>query len=299
MATQPLPVFTTNTSSALSVRRATPDDVGPCARICYEAFKAIAEAHNFPPDLPEVEVPTRILSMMFSHPGFYCIVAELDGSVVGSNCLDERSTIAGLGPITVDPGVQNRQVGRTLMDALLTRASERNFPGVRLLQAAFHNRSLSLYAKLGFVAREPISTMQGRPIKIKIPGCTVRRARREDLSECNRLCYAVHGHDRAGELEDALAQESAVVSERDGRITAYATALAFFGHAVGETNADLEALIASANSFDGPGILVPTRNATLFRWCLEHGLRVVQPMTLMTVGLYNEPTGAYLPSILY
>lgn len=46
-------------------------------------------------------------------------------------------------------------------------------------------------------------------------------------------------------------------------------------------------------------ILVPTRNAALFRWCLENGLRVVQPMTLMTIGLYNEPAGAYLPSILF
>jgi hypothetical protein len=46
-------------------------------------------------------------------------------------------------------------------------------------------------------------------------------------------------------------------------------------------------------------MIVPTRNAELFRWCLEKGLRVVQPLTLMTVGLYNEPQGAYMPSILY
>jgi len=44
---------------------------------------------------------------------------------------------------------------------------------------------------------------------------------------------------------------------------------------------------------------VPTRNAALFRWCLEQGLRVVQPMTLMSMGLYNEPACGYLPSILY
>jgi len=185
------------------------------------------------------------------------------------------------------------------MEAVLTRASERKFAGIRLLHAAYHNRSLSLHTKLGFVTHEPISTMQGPVIKTALPGYTVRLARKDDYFECNRICHAVHGHDRAGELEDALKQGSAVVAERDGRITAYATALAFFGHAVGETNADLEALIASANSFDGPGILVPTRNAALFRWCLEHGLRVVQPMTLMTIGLYNEPAGAYLPSILY
>jgi len=31
----------------------------------------------------------------------------------------------------------------------------------------------------------------------------------------------------------------------------------------------------------------------------ENGLRVVQPMTLMTSGLYNEPAGVYLPSVLF
>jgi hypothetical protein len=49
----------------------------------------------------------------------------------------------------------------------------------------------------------------------------------------------------------------------------------------------------------GPGILVPTRNGALFRWCLDNGMRLVQQMTLMTIGLYNEPSGAYLPSVIY
>jgi len=35
-------------------------------------------------------------------------------------------------------------------------------------------------------------------------------------------------------------------------------------------------------------MIVPTRNVELFRWCLERGLRVLQQMRLMTVGLYNE-----------
>jgi hypothetical protein len=109
----------------------------------------------------------------------------------------------------------------------------------------------------------------------------------------------VHGHHREGELNDAIRQGTAVVVESNGRVRAYATSVAFSGHAVGETNQDLQALIAAAEKFQGPGILVPTRNAGLFRWCLENGLRVVQPMTLMTIGLYNEPAGAYLPSILF
>jgi hypothetical protein len=148
-------------------------------------------------------------------------------------------------------------------------------------------------------AREPVSVMQGPPLRKQIEGCSVRSARVSDDEDCKRVCRQVHGHDRAGELADAIKGGTAVVVERHERVTGYATALAFFGHAVAETNLDLQALIASAEAFAGPGILVPTRNSELFRRCLENGLRMVQPLTLMTSGLYNEPAGAYLPSILF
>lgn len=286
-------------STSIQVRRATLSDAEICGCICYEAFAAIARQHNFPPDLPKPETGIGLIESMFEHPDFYCVVAESDGRIIGSNCLDERSTIAGIGPITVTPDIQNRKVGRILMEAVMDRARERAFPGVRLLQAAFHNRSLSLYTKFGFHTREPISTMQGPPIKRAIAGCPVRPATEGDMDAANRVCQLVHGHDRDGELRDAIEQGTATVVERQGRITGYASGLAFFAHAVGESNLDIQALISAAKEFGGPGILVPTRNYELFRWCLDIGLRVVQPMTLMTVGLYNEPAGAYLPSILY
>jgi GNAT superfamily N-acetyltransferase len=284
---------------SVHIRRATPADADVAGRICYDAFHAIGSQHNFPNDVPAPEAGVGMLAMLFSHPGFYCVVAELDGRIVGSNCLDERSTIAGLGPITVAPGVQNSSIGRILMQALMDRSRERGFPGLRLLQAAYHNRSLSLYAKLGFDAREPMSVMQGPALKRPIESCAVRPAKESDLDAANQVCYRVHGHTRAGELRDSIGRGSALVVERDSRITGYATILAFFGHAVGESNVDVQALIAAADSFGGPGIIVPTRNSELFRWCLGNGLRIVNPMTLMTVGLYNEPVGAYLPSILY
>jgi len=227
------------------------------------------------------------------------VVAELNGRVIGSNCLDERTPIAGVGPITIDPAEQSRTAGRQLMQAVIARATERKFAGIRLVQAAYHNRSLSLYTKLGFVVREPLACMQGSAIQRSLPGYRVRAAQAGDLAACNELCLRVHGHDRAGELSDAIQQRTAVVAEAEGRVRAYASALGFFGHAVGESNEGLQALIAAAAELQGPGILVPTRNAGLFRWCLENGLRVIQPMTLMTMGLYNEPTGACLPSVLF
>lgn len=284
---------------SLVVRRATAADAEVCGRICFEAFGSLAARHNFPSDFPAPEVPVRVLSTMFTHPGFFCVVAELNGKVIGSNCLDERTPIAGVGPITVDPGDQNRAAGRQLMQAVMTRAAERKFAGIRLVQAAYHNRSLSLYAKLGFVVREPLACMQGPALQKTQSGYNVRTAQAEDLAACNELCLRVHGHDRGGELNDAIQQGTAVVAESEGRVRAYASSLGFFGYAVGESNEDLQALIAAASELRGPGILVPTRNAALFRWCLENGLRVVQPLTLMTMGLYNEPAGAYLPSILF
>jgi GNAT superfamily N-acetyltransferase len=297
MAAQPQSWIAEN--QAVVIRRATPVDAEVCGRICFEAFGALAEKHNFPNDFPAPEIPAHVLSTMFSHPSFFCVVAERDGKVVGSNCLDERAPIAGVGPITIDPSAQNHSAGRQLMQAVMTRAAETKFAGVRLVQAAYHNRSLSLYAKLGFVVREPLACMQGTPIQKTPLGYHVRRAEASDLGACNDLCVRVHGHDRGGELKDAIQQGTAVVAESEGRIKAYASSIAFSGHAVGEANRDLQALIAAATEFQGPGILIPTRNAELFRWCLESGLRIVQPMTLMTMGLYNEPAGAYLPSILF
>ena len=283
----------------LTLRLGTPDDADRCGTICYEAFKTIAEHHHFPGDFPSPEAAAANFARWLSHPGYCVIVAELDGRIVGSNVLDERSTIAGVGPITVDPTVQNRTIGRQLMQAVLQRAAERHSPGVRLCQAAYHNRSLSLYTTLGFEVREPLVTLQGPPLAVQIPGHTVRRATEGDLADGNALCRRIHGHDRGGELLEAIRDGTAAVVEHGDRLTGYATVLGFSGHAVGESNADLQALIGAASAFVGPGVLLPTRNGELFRWCLAHGLRVVQPMTLMSLGLYNEPRGGFLPSVIY
>ena len=283
----------------VTIRRAQAADVEACGRICYEAFTTLNQHHNFPPDFPSPDVASEVMSFMFKHPGFFCVVAEQEGKIVGSNCMDERSIIAGVGPITVDPAAQDRGAGRQLMKAVMDRVAEKRFSGVRLVQAAFHRRSMSLYAKLGFDIREPLAVMQGDPIN-KVPsGYAVRPALPGDLEACDALCRRIHGHDRSGDLNEAIAHGSARVVERDGRITAYASLIGFFGHAVAESNEGLFALLGAAEKFGGPGFLLPTRNAELFRWCLNHGLRMIEPMTLMTVGLYNEPSGAYLPSILY
>lgn len=291
--------MTSTVQTQVILRQATPEDSTVCGEICYKAFSRINAEHNFPCDFPSPERAIGLLAMMFSTPGFYGVVAESGGRIVGSNVLAEHSIIMGVGPITVDPDAQNSGVGRRLMEAVIDRANERGAAGIRLVQAAFHNRSLSLYTSLGFDVREPLSCMQGRSRQRAVPGCEVRAAQQNDLEACNAIARQVHGFDRGSDLAHGIQQGTAVVVERAGRVTGYASNLAFFGHTTAETNLDLQALIASTESFGGPGILVPTRNSALFRWCLSNGLRVVQPMTLMSMGLYNAPAGAWLPSVVF
>ena len=283
----------------LKLRRGTAKDAERCGTICYAAFKTISDAHRFPPDFPSPDVAIGLLTWMLTHPRFFSVVAEVDDQVVGSNFLDERNVIAGVGPITIDPAAQNKAIGRSLMEEVNRRAAQQNVAGVRLIQAGYHGRSLSLYTKLHYNVREPLFCLQGPPVKVTIPGHAVRAAEESDIDACNRLCRQVHGHDRGGELLDAIKGGTAMIVENNGRISGYATVIGFFGHAVGETNREIEALIGAAEEFAGPGFLLPGRNSELFRWCLQHGLRVTQPMTLMSKGLYNEPAGAFLPSILY
>ena len=283
----------------VKVRPGTLEDAESCGRICYDAFATLAAAHGFACDFPSPAAATGLVSALLAHPGIYAVVAEADGVVVGSNFLDERAVIAGVGPITVDPKIRDGSVGRLLMVSVLERAAARDKAGVRLVQAAYNTRSLALYAKLGFDVRETLACLQGPALHTHFDGFTVRAATDDDLGACDRLCHAVHGHDRSPQVADAIFLGKALIVERDERVTGYSTGLSFFDHSIGECDDDIRALIGAADEFGGPGILVPMRNAALFRFCLQYGLRVVQVMTLMTTGRYQEPQGAYLPSIMY
>ena len=255
---------------------------------------------RLPLRLPLPGVATGLVSSLLVHPGIFGVVAEVDGEVAGSNFIDARSSIAGVGPITVDPSLQDSAVGRMLMAAVMEHVEGR-VAGVRLVQTAYHARSLALYAKLGFRVREPLACMQGPPSVTDRPARRSGRPRpptgRPATGSAGKSTVTTappRSRRRAGSLGQALARRTRGADDRilDGPVLLRPTAS-------GRTVDDVEALIGAAAAFGGPGILVPMRNAALFRSCLEHGLRVVQVMTLMTTGLYNEPAGAYLPSVMF
>ena len=283
------------------LRPATPADAEACGRIIFDAFREIADQHGFPWDFPSVEAGTQPARTFIAAPIIYGVVAELDGRVVGSNFVAEGDPIRGIGPITVDPSVQGSGLGRRLMDAALARAG--NAISVRLVQDAFNTHSISLYASIGFDVREPLLLMQGTPRSGPDLGFSVRPMTVEDVGTCGALCTAVHGIARTHELQEALQVFTPFVVEREGRITGYLSAATFWlmNHGVAETELDMRALLAGAGAMSAEplSLLLTTRQANLFRWGLHQGMRAIKPMTLMTMGHYQEPKGCYFPSVLY
>jgi GNAT superfamily N-acetyltransferase len=286
---------------SLVLRPIAEADAEPCGRIVFEAFRRFHEHHRFPPDFQSLEEAVQLAGLFAGHPSIHGVVAEQDGRIVGSNFLDERNAIRGVGPITVDPDVQGQGVGRRLMEAVIDRG--RGAEGIRLVQDGFNMRSLALYASLGFDAREPLALLAGRPAGERAPDAEVRLLRAEDVDACAALCARVHGVHRSAELRDAMALFSPVVLVREGRIAAYASAPFYWklNHGVAETEGDMRALLTGAAAL-GPeplSMLMPVRQASLFRWCLGAGFRAVKPMTLMAMGGYAQPEGCWFPSVLY
>jgi GNAT superfamily N-acetyltransferase len=293
----------TDHKMAVAVRAIEPADGDECARIMYEAFGAIQDNHQFPRDFPTLEAAVQLTSNFIAHPVIWGVVAEADGRILGSNFLDERGSINGVGPITVDPEAQGHGVGRRLMEAVMERGARAR--GIRLFQDSFNMQSLALYASLGFEVKEPAVVMNGTPRSGLPAGIEVRPLKDSDLEQCEQLCVAVHGFERTNELRDALQVPvfSPSVAVRDGKVTAYATTLTFFpaAYAVAETEEDMRALITGTLAAgDEPGsFLLPTSQTGLFQWCLGEGLRPLKPMTYMAIGEYRNPDGCWIPSVLY
>jgi GNAT superfamily N-acetyltransferase len=285
----------------IAIRPATDNDANACGRICYEGFRAVNERFGYPALFPSVEVATQRVSGFIRHPSVFGVVAEAGGRIIGFNFLSERDPIRAVGPVVIDPAAQGHGIGRQLMQAVLERA--RGSRSVRLLQDTFNVQSFSLYAGLGFDAREILVVLSGAPRAAPPSVWEIRSLTASDLAGCESLHERVHGYARTNELRDALETGTPIVALRDGRVRAYMAAPTIWlaNHGIAETEEDMQALLLGASKMAKQPIsfLMPARRAALFRWCLAQGFRAIRPMTLMTIGEYHEPQGSYFPSVLY
>ena len=294
------PVVYNKEAMNLQLRPATPGDAEACGRIIYDAFSTLADRHGFPREYQDEQTAIYVAGALIQSPSVFAIVAERDSRIMGSNFLDEGDSIRGLGPVTVAPQEQGYGIGKQLMEAVLTRG--RNSAGIRLVQDAYNVASMSFYATFGFEVKEPLVLMTGKPKGDMPLGIEVRPLRGEDLGDCARLCERVCGFARPQALREAM-RYSPFVALREGRLVAYATAIGIYqlNHGVAETEEDMRALLLGAGTASGLplSLLVPVRRASFFGWCLSAGLKAISPMTLMSLGAYDEPKGCYYPSAMY
>jgi hypothetical protein len=69
----------------LHLRNGEASDANAVGDICYRAFKAIAEQHNFTPDLPGADLAAAMLGSWIGHEGFFVSVAYTATTAVANS----------------------------------------------------------------------------------------------------------------------------------------------------------------------------------------------------------------------
>jgi len=294
---------------SIELIRPEPEHVPELARICFEAFKGISDAHHFPYDIPSVEVAGMLVGAIMARPDFYGVVAvETSGAgrpeILGFNFVQTSDAVGGVGPLCVDPRRQSRGVGKLLMRHINDWSLKNHGPMMRLMQDTFNTTSLSLYTSLGYTVQEPVVLMSVAPAAAA--DATVRPLTGGDLDAAGALCEAIYKVSRRNELAGMIAGGPQMGSVPQGRFVG-GTMVAhlipgFFGYCVARTNGDFLDMVQQAARTSPPPlhkVFVPARNGELFRGALGRGFKTIKMMSLMTMGPYESPTGAWAPSVTY
>ncbi len=284
---------------ALELIPATVEQIPVLSRICHEAFSALHDRCGVDRDIPDAAVGEMIIGQVVKRPDYTGVTAVLDGKIVGSNFLVQADEVAGVGPITVDPAVQSKGIGRVLMQWAVDEARRRGIRQTRLFQETINTTSLPLYTQLGFDWRDAAALMQARPAGDEADP-SVRPITAEDLPAVAALSEASYGFSRAGDAAQLIGwQVPGFVRVRDGRTVGYLFAT-LFGHAGAETDEDLLALAGEAARHLPPPLakyICPMGRAGLYRKALAAGHRYCKALSYMSLGEYVAPEGPHFPSI--
>ncbi|MBI5289576.1 MAG: GNAT family N-acetyltransferase [Chloroflexi bacterium] len=280
----------------IDLRRPNPEDVPELGRICYEAFRDIAESHGFPTDFESPEFAAGIAGLLLSQERVYATAAYDGDRPRGSSFVSMWGDVGAIGPVSVDVRAQGEGIGKQLMQDVIAHARGQGHEGMRLVQDAFNMRSLALYASLGFDTKEPLALMA---LATGSLDPAFRPATTGDVDGMDELCKSVYGVSRKGEIALFLQLGFPAFVLDSGRIRGYLFG-GIMGHGVAETEDGMLALLAGVGaSAPGTQNLVPIRNGSLYRRALAANHRNVKVMNLMALGAYEEPQGVYAPSVMF
>ena len=283
---------------ALELVPATAEEIPTLSRICHEAFSALHDRCGLERDIPDIAVGEMIITPVVKRPDYTGVMAVLDGQIVGSNFLLHADEVAGVGPITVDPAVHSRGIGRALMQWAIDEARRRSIRQTRLFQEAINTTSLSLYTSLGFDWRDSAALMQAMPAEADDP--TIRPITADDLPAIAHLSRETFGFSRENDAAQWIALElPGFIRILDGKPVGYLFAT-LFGHAGAINDANLFALAGHAARHLPPPLarfICPMAVPGLYRAALAAGHRTLKVLSYMSLGEYVAPRGAHFPSI--
>lgn len=281
----------------IELRQATAADVPELGRVCYEAFKDIAERHGFPLDFATVDSAQQVVGLLVQQEDVYGVGAFDDHTPKGSNFLSTWGGVAGVGPVSVDVASQGQGIGRMMMEDVIAHGRSNGYEMIRLCQDSFNMQSLALYASVGFDTKDPIAHLDlagSMPVDESI-----RPATPDDIPAMDELCKSIYRISRGPECAVLIGLGfPAFVLDR-GHIRGYLLGT-LFGHGVAESDDDMLALLAGLGTrMPEAQAFVPIRNGELYRRALAAGHRNSKVMNLMALGPYEEPQGSYCPSVLF
>jgi ribosomal protein S18 acetylase RimI-like enzyme len=285
---------------AIELVSAEPQHAKELGRICFEAFKDLQDRGCGTRDFPTEETAQQVLGMLVQRNDFYSVSALDNGRLVGSNFLSLMDSVAGVGPVTIDPSYQGQGIGRALMQDVIDYARRNSIEQVRLMQDSFNAASLSLYASLGFDVKDTVALMQAAPSAE--PNNSVRSIADSDLPAVENLSQRIYKNSRRNEVAAAAPYGfAAFLRERQGRVTGYLLP-GNFCHGVAETEEDALDLITEAARRLPPEFarfFCPLSEGNFYRKTLQRGCRVIKVMNYMTLGPYEHPDEVWMPSVLY
>src|SRR5437764_6893738 len=107
-----LPSLSRASNAILSSTRPREGPQSTQLRRSRQVSRTAGVGQTLPSDAPSANDRSRTVSGSSSLRSRASAQREKEGNVIGSNFLDERGPITGVGPITVHPASQNQTIGR-------------------------------------------------------------------------------------------------------------------------------------------------------------------------------------------
>jgi len=305
--------------SAVAYRKAREDDFPRIAALLRTSFDDLLKKHGFIetspfasqrlPPIPERGFPWFEMGLKEDSDGFW--VAEVAGELAGITLAWVRGSLWYLAHLFVSPKHQGLDIGTGLLARALQHHKIEPITNRALVTFAYNPVSISLYARHGMYARDPLYMMEcpNDQVKMEKPGDKVKDERLKEfhakgriLSRIDERCVG-YPRERNHEYLVGLPNVQCHVFSVGGDPIGYAYVwkngrigpLATVSHRVFKDIVKATLSIAVQQESPTVGMLVTGSNDALMRIALDQKMRILDNYLFMSA----KPLANFSNYILY